>query len=86
MELYITEISKYVITLMMALYAYESFAVFRFREEERRGGIYTRQNLLMLAVHFPALWPYVLKQGISAICSFIYSSKLYCLPQPCSSI
>ncbi|NBI90443.1 FtsW/RodA/SpoVE family cell cycle protein [Lachnospiraceae bacterium] len=52
MELYITEISKYVITLLMALYAYESFAVFRFREEERRGGIYTRQNLLMLAVHF----------------------------------
>ena len=52
MELYITEISKYVITLMMALYAYESFAVFRFREEERRGGIYTRHNLMMLAVHF----------------------------------
>lgn len=52
MELYITEISKYVITLLMALYAYESFAVFRFRDEERRGGIYTRQNLLMLAVHF----------------------------------
>ena len=41
MELYITEISKYVIALLMALYAYESFAVFRFQEEERRGGIYT---------------------------------------------
>ena len=52
MELYITEISKYVIALLMALYAYESFAVFRFRDEERRGGIYTRQNLLMLVVHF----------------------------------
>lgn len=52
MELYITEISKYVIALLMALYAYESFAVFRFHEEERRGGIYTRQNLLMLAIHF----------------------------------
>lgn len=52
MELYITEISKYVIALLMALYAYESFAVFRFRDEESRGGIYTRQNLLMLVVHF----------------------------------
>ena len=52
MELYITEISKYVIALLMALYAYESFAVFRFRDEERRSGIYTRQNLLMLVVHF----------------------------------
>lgn len=52
MELYITEISKYVIALLMALYAYESFAVFRFQDEERRSGIYTRQNLLMLMVHF----------------------------------
>lgn len=52
MELYITELSKYVIALLMALYVYESFAVFRFREEERRSGIYTRQNLLMLGIHF----------------------------------
>lgn len=52
MELYITELSKYVINLLMALYAYESFAVFRFKDEERRSGIYTRQNILMLLIHF----------------------------------
>lgn len=52
MELYITELSKYVINLLMALYAYESFAVFRYKEEERRSGIYTRQNILMLLIHF----------------------------------
>lgn len=52
MELYITELSKYVITLFMALYAYESFAVFRFKDEESRSGIYTRQNLLMFLIHF----------------------------------
>ena len=52
MELYITELSKYVINLLMALYAYESFAVFRYKEESRRNGIYTRQNLLMLFIHF----------------------------------
>ncbi len=52
MELYITELSKYVITMLMALYAYESFAVFRYQEEERRSGIYTRQNFLMLLIHF----------------------------------
>lgn len=52
MELYITELSKYVITMLMALYAYESFAVFRYREEDRRSGIYTRQNFLMLLLHF----------------------------------
>ncbi len=52
MELYITELSKYVINLLMALYAYKSFAVFRYKEESRRNGIYTRQNLLMLFIHF----------------------------------
>lgn len=52
MELYVSEFSKYVITLLIALYTYECFAVFRFSEEERRQGIYTRQNILMFAIHF----------------------------------
>lgn len=52
MELYITELSKYLITLFIALYTLECFLVFRYREEEHRGGIYIRQNLLMFLVHF----------------------------------
>lgn len=52
MELYITELSKYFITLFMALYTLECFLVFRFRDEESRSGIYFRQNLLMFLVHF----------------------------------
>lgn len=52
MELYISELSKYVIALLIALYACECFALFRFREEGRRSGIYARQNILMFAVHF----------------------------------
>ena len=52
MELYITELSKYFITLFMALYTLECFLVFRFSDEERRSGIYARQNLLMFLVHF----------------------------------
>ncbi|MCM1125131.1 MAG: FtsW/RodA/SpoVE family cell cycle protein [Lachnospiraceae bacterium] len=52
MELYVSEFSKYVIAVFMLLYTYESFAVFRYEEEERRGGIYTRQKLLMFAFHF----------------------------------
>ncbi|MBD5455909.1 MAG: FtsW/RodA/SpoVE family cell cycle protein [Lachnospiraceae bacterium] len=52
MELYISEFSKYIITLLIALYTYECFAVFRFDNEERRNGIYTRQNILMFALHF----------------------------------
>jgi cell division protein FtsW (lipid II flippase) len=52
MELYITELSRYFITLFIALYTLECFLVFRHRDEERRSGIYIRQNLLMFLVHF----------------------------------
>lgn len=52
MERYITEISKYIIAILMLAYAYESFAVFRFSDEESRLGIYGRQRILMLLIHF----------------------------------
>lgn len=52
MELYITEISKYIITLLLALYTIECFLVFRHPTEEERQGLYIRQNLLMFLVHF----------------------------------
>ena len=44
MELYISEFSKYVITLLIAVYTYECFAVFRFDSENSRKGIYARKN------------------------------------------
>ena len=52
MELYITELSKYVITLLLALYVLEGFLVFRFNSEEKRKGIYARQSVLLFLVHF----------------------------------
>ena len=35
----------------MAMYTYECFAVFRFKDEKSRKGIYTRQLILMVFVH-----------------------------------
>lgn len=52
MELYVTELSKYFITLFIALYTLECFLVFRHQDEEKRSGCYIRQNLLMFLVHF----------------------------------
>ncbi len=52
MELYITELSKYFITLFIALYTLECFLVFRFQDEDKWRGSYIRQNLLMFLVHF----------------------------------
>ncbi len=63
MEQYITEVSKYLIALFMALYTYECFAVFRFATEERRKGIYVRQNILMFLVHFLCYISIILRGG-----------------------
>ena len=40
------------IALLIALYTFESFMVFRFKDEKRRGAGYTRQSILMFALHF----------------------------------
>jgi cell division protein FtsW (lipid II flippase) len=50
-QVYYTELSKYFIALMIALYTYEGFAVFRYNSEERRANIYIRQNILMFLIH-----------------------------------
>ncbi|MCH5253722.1 MAG: FtsW/RodA/SpoVE family cell cycle protein [Lachnospiraceae bacterium] len=52
MELYITEISKYLITLLLAFYTLECFLSLRSSHENGTGGIYIRQVLLMFFVHF----------------------------------
>ncbi|MBD5461172.1 MAG: FtsW/RodA/SpoVE family cell cycle protein [Lachnospiraceae bacterium] len=52
MQTYVVELSKYFIVLCMLLYTYESFSVFRFTEEKRRRGIYTRQSILLFFIQF----------------------------------
>lgn len=47
MEIYISEFSKYVIALLIVLYTCECFTVFRHENEQKRQGIYARQNFLM---------------------------------------
>lgn len=50
MQEYFIELSKYLITICMALYAFECFHVFRYRKESERHGIYVRQNVLMFVI------------------------------------
>ncbi len=47
----------------MAIYTYESFSVFRFREEKRRKGIYTRQVILLFFVHFTCFLTICIESG-----------------------
>lgn len=59
MALVISDLSKYVIAIIAAIYTFECFAVFRRRNEEERNGIYIRQIICMFLVHFI---------GFAAIC------------------
>lgn len=50
----IVELSKYLIIICMAVYTYECFSVFRYRDEKIKKKILRRQNKQMFAIHFMA--------------------------------
>jgi len=52
MQQYIVELSKYFIIICMAIFTYEGFAVFRYKEEISRNGIYVRQGILLFFIQF----------------------------------
>ena len=54
LETYISEFSKYVIAIIMALFTLEGFVSSLKRSEDKRKGNYARQNILMFAFHFSA--------------------------------
>ena len=51
MHIIVTEASKYIITVFMALYAFSCFNVFRYGSEAKRKNIYFRQNIYMLVIY-----------------------------------
>lgn len=60
---YVTTLSKYFIVCFMALYTLECFIVFRYKDEKSRKGIYARQVLLIVLVHFTCFLSICLKSG-----------------------
>lgn len=61
MSEYIIQLSKYFIVVLIAIYTYEGFAVFRFRDENARKGIYVRQNIIMFIFQFSCFFVLYLK-------------------------
>lgn len=59
----IIEISRYVLILLMGIYTYESFRVFRYRDEEKQNRIFRRQRGLILLFHGLACLILYLKAG-----------------------
>ena len=50
----IIEVSKYLMTLFIAIYTYLNFSYFRFHDEERQRRICVQQNLIMALLHLTA--------------------------------
>ncbi len=48
------EVSKYLLILLMAVYTYQNFSYFRFREERKRKSVCRRQTAILLVLHFLA--------------------------------
>ena len=70
MELYVTEISKYVITLFLFLYTVEAFMAFRFKSEKKRKGLYARQIICMFAMQIACFVQILARTGQMAYAFF----------------
>ena len=63
MELYVTEISKYVIDIFMLVYVVEAFLVYRYKTEKKRKGIYIRQIICMFAMQVSCFIQIIARTG-----------------------
>ena len=63
MELYVTEISKYVIDLFMLIYVIEAFMAFRYKTEKKRKGLYIRQIICMFAMQISCFIQIIARTG-----------------------
>lgn len=60
---YITTLSKYFIAIAFALYTLECFLVFKFKNENTRKGVYRRQIVLIILIHFFCFLPLCINKG-----------------------
>lgn len=51
MEIIIAALSRYILIILIAVYTFQCFLVFRFHDEHARNGIYIRQNIAMILIH-----------------------------------
>lgn len=69
--------SKYILIILFAIYTYECFSAFRYREGEDRDFIFTRQNVLMFAIHLIACLAAYLKTDETQVLLFYGAQALF---------
>lgn len=73
----IIDISKYVLLVLIALYALQSYIIFKKKNEDAREFLFLRQNVLMFAIHFIAFTVFYLKMDESTLFYFYGAQTIY---------
>ena len=73
----IIDISKYVLLVLIALYALQSYIIFKKKNEEAREFLFLRQNVLMFAIHFIAFTVFYLKMDESTLFYFYGAQAIH---------
>ena len=73
----IIDISKYVLLVLIALYALQSYIIFKKKNEDAREFLILRQNVLMFAIHFIAFTVFYLKMDESTLFYFYGAQAIY---------
>lgn len=73
----IIEVSKYLMTLLMAIYTYLNFSYFRFYEESGQIRVCRKQNAAMFLLHFTAYLILYLKSGDERIVPFYLAQVVF---------
>ncbi|MBR6485881.1 MAG: FtsW/RodA/SpoVE family cell cycle protein, partial [Lachnospiraceae bacterium] len=76
MTIVIITLSKYIITLIMAVYTLQCFSVFRYSNEQDRNGIYIRQDCAICLMYFIAFMVMYLYTGDKALVPFYLLTQL----------
>ena len=73
----IIDISKYVLLVLIALYALQSYIIFKKKNEDASEFLFLRQNVLMFAIHFIAFTVFYLKMDESTLFYFYGAQAIY---------
>ena len=73
----IVEFSKYLLIVLMTVYTYSCFSVFRYEYEEDRQQILLRQNKLMFSIQLIAYGVMYLKTGKTEIIFFYLAQVIF---------
>ena len=73
----IIDISKYILLILIAIYTFQSYSVFKKKDEDAKEFLFLRQNALMFAIHFVAFVVFYLRMEEPTLFYFYGAQAIY---------